>query len=851
MGFNAGSITGYMRLTRETFERGIEEAKAQADELEGREIRVPVTMETRGFVPDAEEVAAVKDDLSSEVVVPVKIDDPSRQAAEAIAEIEAVRAAAEEPIDTRVGIGSIGTDLRLVARDLDRAFSEVGSGGGLVNSLLGSGVGRDELLTALTGPSLRIGKAEAQAMIAAVFPSPEMLAEATRAQLEAGVYRGVSDFADTFGYYTLHPGTFEQIGRSVTPLFFGREPSALGPGPSLLGRIAMGFGGEQAALGPGRGFIDVESSVRDMADSAARVARTFDEFDLTFGREAVRLVDSVASVTADVFGAGGGGNIIPGPLAMLGNESELFGASMPRGLGRLGLPLIAAGVPVAGALGLALAGGVAGTTLGLAGTGAYGLLAMGAIKDISTAYSAHHQLLKGTITHAQYEKAVATLDPRAVAAAAGGLGSEFTKFNTQTIHPLQSQIVGQIVGLVGHAGTALPAVTPFLHKSVGEMGGFLGHLGKNLSSPGFVSFMHTMTTDLGPVMKDFGETIFNTGHIVGDFLKLFAGGPARLVGEWFVHTSGELANFMDHAKLGSGFVHGMTVAFGDLEPVLQLVWTAAKKLADALAPVGFVILHLVKVGAEWGLTLIHLIPTNLITAVVGATLAFMALGKAIDIGRGIITLATNPVFLVIAAVAALAFGIYELATHWHQVWTDVKNWTEDAWQFLDHIFNDGIIGDLLSIAFPLMGLLTHWQTVWGTIRSVTEDVWNVIRPIFGDITHAVSDVTGALSSIGHIGGGVLGSVAHFFGFAGGGVAPQGLHIVGETGPELVQFSQAGYITPNNRLSLGASGGISIVVQVDARGATNPGAVQQSATRGVRTAAPALRQALERGSGIAA
>jgi len=47
---------------------------------------------------------------------------------------------------------------------------------------------------------------------------------------------------------------------------------------------------------------------------------------------------------------------------------------------------------------------------------------------------------------------------------------------------------------------------------------------------------------------------------------------------------------------------------------------------------------------------------------------------------------------IVAGIAVLVAGIIYLATHWHQVWTDIKNWVLDAWHFIDNIFHDGIIG---------------------------------------------------------------------------------------------------------------------------------------------------------------
>lgn len=110
---------------------------------------------------------------------------------------------------------------------------------------------------------------------------------------------------------------------------------------------------------------------------------------------------------------------------------------------------------------------------------------------------------------------------------------------------------------------------------------------------------------------------------------------------------------------------------------------------------------------------------------------------------------------IVAAIGAIVGAIVYVATHWSEVWGDIKAVAEDAWHFLDHIFNDGIMGDILSFTFPLIGLATHWSDVWNGIQTVVQDVWNVLKPIFHDIGDGVSAITGAVQkadSLAHTGG---------------------------------------------------------------------------------------------------
>lgn len=57
-----------------------------------------------------------------------------------------------------------------------------------------------------------------------------------------------------------------------------------------------------------------------------------------------------------------------------------------------------------------------------------------------------------------------------------------------------------------------------------------------------------------------------------------------------------------------------------------------------------------------------------------------AAATATDVAEGVALL---PILLIIGAVAALGVGIYELASHWSQVWTFLENSALGAWRFID------------------------------------------------------------------------------------------------------------------------------------------------------------------------
>jgi hypothetical protein len=102
---------------------------------------------------------------------------------------------------------------------------------------------------------------------------------------------------------------------------------------------------------------------------------------------------------------------------------------------------------------------------------------------------------------------------------------------------------------------------------------------------------------------------------------------------------------------------------------------------------------------------------------VGTTIAEMTLLSGVLLGIPIL-------------IGLLVVGIMYLATHWHQVWSDIKQWTDDAISFIrDHFF--------LIMAIPMVGwmidLAAHWQAIWAVMKTVIQDAWSVIYSIFNFI----------------------------------------------------------------------------------------------------------------------
>lgn len=105
---------------------------------------------------------------------------------------------------------------------------------------------------------------------------------------------------------------------------------------------------------------------------------------------------------------------------------------------------------------------------------------------------------------------------------------------------------------------------------------------------------------------------------------------------------------------------------------------------------------------------------------------------------------------IILAVAALAAGIDYLATHWQQVWSDIKHWFDDAVNDLRSGF--GTLGIVLLAFLGPIGIVLaaviefalHWQQIWAVLDAAFQAVWSVIGGVVKDgVAVVVDNVTEA------------------------------------------------------------------------------------------------------------
>ncbi len=136
-------------------------------------------------------------------------------------------------------------------------------------------------------------------------------------------------------------------------------------------------------------------------------------------------------------------------------------------------------------------------------------------------------------------------------------------------------------------------------------------------------------------------------------------------------------------------------------------------LIIALTP-GIVIMAKLAVAALTWLTANHL----LIPAIFAISAAIVILMGATGLGG------------IIAATIAVGLATGFLATHWKQIWQDIKNWAQDAWNFLTHGWGQFLFPGLKLIIITVDFVSAHWRAAWNGMKSAATTLWKFVGPLF-------------------------------------------------------------------------------------------------------------------------
>lgn len=171
------------------------------------------------------------------------------------------------------------------------------------------------------------------------------------------------------------------------------------------------------------------------------------------------------------------------------------------------------------------------------------------------------------------------------------------------------------------------------------------------------------------------------------------------------------------------------------------------------------------------------------------------------------------------AVASYSNDLLKTATE------QMRGYTDEMKQSFENV------GMSVSDAFQgmLTGAMSWKDGMSSIIKSVVAELWKlyVVQQIVGFVTDTLGSIGLPIPK----------------GKASGGYVQQGTpYMVGERGPEMFIPGGSGTIIPNKNMG---GGGANVVVNVDARGASDPAMVREQAQRAVLEAAPAIVAAAEK------
>ena len=251
-------------------------------------------------------------------------------------------------------------------------------------------------------------------------------------------------------------------------------------------------------------------------------------------------------------------------------------------------------------------------------------------------------------------------------------------------------------------------------KALAEIGVTSSQLGKDMQTGG----LNKALTDLHTHLVKSGDAGVKAGELLTTAFGKKAGvGIQVLVSQYdrFESKTKEVAD-------GAG---GFSEAWSATTKTFAFQFDQAKATVEALAiRIGMFLIPWVEKAAkafESGITWLQ--KHKAVAEALGVALGTVLVGALVVATAAMVSftvsLVTNPVFLIVAAVAALGVGIFELVKHWNTVWNAIKTVTVEAWHWIDgNVFQP--IGNFFSAVWNAILTTAQdvWTTTWGVIQAV-------------------------------------------------------------------------------------------------------------------------------------
>ena len=267
-------------------------------------------------------------------------------------------------------------------------------------------------------------------------------------------------------------------------------------------------------------------------------------------------------------------------------------------------------------------------------------------------------------------------------------------------------IINSLLPFIGQLGKVLvSALAPAFSALSGTLSGLLPALTPLMGILG--SFAGAVLTDLGSVLGAVGQLLaglapsFTTlaGVASNLFNTLENAGVFAVLGDVLENLAGPLAGLIN------ALVKGLAPA---LPPIISAVGQIATLLAGQL-------------GAALGDILKAITPiVSVVAKLVAGLVTWLSQNNLLIPVLVLIAGAIDPVG---TSIALVGLAISELVTHWSAIWGEIKSIASDVGTFLDNLFHNQVVQDILAIwSAGLIPLAEHWSTVWGDIKGVAEAI---------------------------------------------------------------------------------------------------------------------------------
>lgn len=384
------------------------------------------------------------------------------------------------------------------------------------------------------------------------------------------------------------------------------------------------------------------------------------------------------------------------------------------------------------------------------------------------------------------------------------------------------------------AQSILPKLVPLANQGAIAFSHIATAISQGLDSAGFASFLHTMTalvvpaTDAiihlgGALTGVLGQALVALAPLAAPFINFVAGLVKALGGPLVAALHVVVSLFMGLAtaiapllpgisKLATLLINDIGAGFQSFIPILtqviQILGGALLRILTDLEPIfanlltpnsGFMLalglipglLHLILPLFETLASILgHPLFAQLAVDALTLVVAFKGLMAIIGILRGAFigltaVMDTNPIFLIITAVALLVLVFITLWQHcegfrnfWKGLWNDilsaaapviaaVKNAIADLTAFWNAHWNE--ISKVLKVVWVLMSGVVHvemaimsatiraalavikaaWELSWHVMQIVVTTVFNVIKAIVTGVMQTISGIITAILDVIH------------------------------------------------------------------------------------------------------